>query len=58
MTDSPPPVIDRELLRRLDALTPRERDVVFLVASGLGDDEIAARMSVSPFTVRRMRCRP
>ncbi|MFI6982934.1 helix-turn-helix transcriptional regulator [Embleya sp. NPDC050154] len=52
MTDSPPPVIDRELLRRFGALTPRERDVAVLVASGLGNDEIAARMSVSPFTVK------
>lgn len=52
MTDSPPPVIDQELLRRFDALTPRERDVVVLVASGLGNDEIAAQMYVSPFTVK------
>ncbi|MEU3276949.1 response regulator transcription factor [Streptomyces antibioticus] len=52
MTDGPPPVIDRELLRRFDALTPRERDVVVLVASGLGNDEIAAQMSVSPYTVK------
>ncbi len=52
MADSPPPVIDRELLRRFDALTPRERDVIVLVASGLGNDEIAARFHVSPFTVK------
>jgi DNA-binding NarL/FixJ family response regulator len=51
MTDSPPPVIDQELLRRFDALTPREHDVVIL-ASGLGNDEIAAQLSVSPFTVK------
>jgi len=52
MTDSPPPVPDRELLRRFDALTPRERDVVVLVAGGLSNEEIAARMFVSPFTVK------
>ena len=52
MTDSPPPVIDKELLRRFDALTPRERDVVVLIASGLGNDEIATQLFVSPFTVK------
>jgi DNA-binding NarL/FixJ family response regulator len=52
MTDAPPPVVDRQLLRRFDALTPRERDVVLLVASGLSNDEIAARIFVSPFTVK------
>ena len=52
MTDSPPPAIDRELLRRFDALTPRERDVILLVAGGLSNEEIAAQMVVSPFTVK------
>ncbi|MET9877053.1 response regulator transcription factor [Actinacidiphila glaucinigra] len=52
MTHRPPPVIDRELLQRFGALTPRERDVVVLIASGLGNEEIAAQMSVSPFTVK------
>ncbi|MFG3026374.1 response regulator transcription factor [Streptomyces sp. NPDC048254] len=57
MTDSPPPLIDKELLRRFSALTPRERDVVVLVASGPGNDEIAARMSVSPYTVKTRAAR-
>jgi DNA-binding NarL/FixJ family response regulator len=52
MATSPPPAVDKELLRRFGALTPRERDVVILVASGLGNDEIAAQLSVSPFTVK------
>ena len=36
----------------LDSLTPREREVVALVATGRSNDEIADRMTVSPFTVR------
>ena len=52
MTDSPPPAIDAELLERFEALTPRERDVIVLVASGMDNHEIAAQLSVSPFTVK------
>lgn len=52
MADRPPAAVDRDLLRRFQALTPRETDVVILVASGLGNEEIAAQMFVSPFTVK------
>ncbi|WAC55338.1 response regulator transcription factor [Gordonia sp. SL306] len=37
---------------QLAALTPREREMVALVATGLSNQDIATRMFVSPFTVR------
>jgi DNA-binding NarL/FixJ family response regulator len=37
---------------RLAALTPREREMVAAVATGLSNQEIAERMVLSPFTVR------
>ncbi|WP_318202267.1 response regulator transcription factor [Streptomyces sp. SCL15-4] len=46
---SPGGLADRE---RLASLTPREREVMALVATGLSNDEIAERLFVTPVTVK------
>lgn len=46
------PTIDATMLDRFAALTPRERDVVAAIATGLDNTQIAAEMFVSPFTVK------
>lgn len=37
---------------RFDALTPREREVLFLLAQGLGTEQMADMLSISPTTIR------
>jgi len=47
-----PPVSPRATPPGLAALTEREREVVSLVASGLSNDEIAVKLTVSPLTAK------
>jgi DNA-binding NarL/FixJ family response regulator len=44
--------IDPERVRALDRLTDREREIVTLVGEGLSNDEIAARLVLSPTTAK------
>jgi len=47
-----PPTIDPRLAALVEALTPRERDLVIAAAAGATNDEIAARLFLSPLTVK------
>jgi DNA-binding NarL/FixJ family response regulator len=47
--DRPLPTIESE---QFDALTPRERELTTLVATGLNNDDIAERLYLSPLTVK------
>jgi len=46
-----------EIQQRLDSLTPREREVMKLVVSGLRNKMIAAELDVSQSTVEAHRAR-
>jgi DNA-binding NarL/FixJ family response regulator len=48
----PPPPMDEATRRAVASLTDREREITILVAGGLSNDEIAARLVISPATVK------
>jgi DNA-binding NarL/FixJ family response regulator len=52
VSEQPAAVVDEEMAGRFAALTPKEREVVVAIASGLDNAQIAAAMFLSPYTVK------
>lgn len=52
VTEDRPRAVDPQAAAQIAYLTPREREVVQAIVTGLTNDEIAARMFLSPFTVK------
>ena len=52
VAEAPAQRVDETITRRFDTLTPRERDVVIAITRGLSNEQIAAEMFVSPYTVK------
>ncbi len=52
LAQEPVVVVDQALTTAFASLTPRELEIVVAVASGRSNDQIAAEMFLSPFTVK------
>lgn len=50
--DEPATVVDADMAAKFEAVTPRERDVVLHMMTGLDVDAIATELFLSPFTVK------
>ena len=52
VSEQPSVTVDEETAGRFDGLTPKEREVVVAIASGLDNAQIAGAMFLSPYTVK------